>query len=180
MIPGRSYSMPGQTKPICKTFDPCAVGQLNEVCKYRGYKIVLHSSWIRIFGGENTYHHCISQGVNADHFHADAWCDEQETWRYTRVAKWLAAHPEVSDYFIIDDEPYAADERTSHPHPDGIGDRLILVDFNEGLLKRQVERLYQADVWPTIYTLDNPILTISDEPEINIIPYGESLYSGID
>lgn len=166
MIPGRAYSMPGQTKPIVKTFDPCAVGQLNEVCKYRDYKIVLHSSWVRIFGGENTYHHCVSQGINANLFHADAWCDEQETWRYTRVAKWLAQHPEVTDYFILDDEPYQADNRSDHPHPEGMAGRLILVDFNEGLLKSTVERLYTADGTPSHFTLENPLLDIANEDRL--------------
>lgn len=145
MIPGRAYAMPGQTKPIVKAFDQCAVGMLNEVCKYRDYKIVLHTSWIRIFGGKETYEHCVSQGIDANHFHADAWCDEQENWRYTRVAKWLAAHPEVTDYYILDDEPYAADAMSAHPHPDGIEDRLILVDFKNGFLIEHVDILYGKD-----------------------------------
>lgn len=182
--------MPGQTKPIVKTFDPCAVGMLNEVCKYRGYKIVLHSSWVRIFGGENTYKHCISEGIDAAHFHPHAWCDEQETWRYTRVAKWLAEHPDVTEYFILDDEPYQADSRANHPHPVGLADRLLLVDFNDGLLKAQVERLYAADAQPSLFVLNNPLLGEVDDvqgsesgagqPEIKIVPYGESLYDGID
>lgn len=137
--------MASQTKPIVKTFDPCAVGMLNELCKFRDFKIVLHSSWIRIFGGKNTYNHCIEQGIKPEYFHEEAWCEETETWRYTRVAKWLKNHPEVSDYFILDDEPYQADERLENPHPPGIADHLVLVDFKDGLLHKQIDRMYGND-----------------------------------
>ncbi len=158
MIPGRAYTMPGQTKPIVKAFDQCAVGMLNEVCKFRNYKIVLHTSWIRIFGGKNTYDHCIAQGIEEKYFHADAWCDEHENWRYTRVAKWLEEHPDVTDYYILDDEPYAADIHSQHPHPENLKDRLLLVDFRDGLLSKQMEVLYDNDIRPLIESLGSVVI----------------------
>jgi hypothetical protein len=142
MIPGRAYQMASQTRPIVKTFDPCAVGMLNELCKFRDYKIVLHSSWIKIFGGEDTYKHCIEQGIKAEFFHKDAWCDERIGWRYTRVAKWLREHPGVEEYFVVDDEPYKADMDEANPHPVDLADHLILVDFNDGLLMKHTAKMY--------------------------------------
>jgi HAD domain in Swiss Army Knife RNA repair proteins len=146
MIPGRAYTMPGQTKPLVKTFDPVAVGLLNALCQNKGWRIVLHTSWIRIFGGQETYDHCISQGLKAEYFHKDAWCDETLNWRYTRVAKWLKEHPEVTRYNILDDEPYAADIDVyaavqENPHPEDMEKHLILVDFYDGIIGSVMDQI---------------------------------------
>ena len=138
MIPGRAYMMPNQTKPLVQTFDPCAVGVLNTLCQEKGWRIVIHSSWVRIMGDQETLDHCIAQGLKPQYFHKDAYCDEEINWRYTRVAKWLAQHPEVTKYRILDDEPYAADidlykAVQDYPHPADMEKHLILVDFNDGL-----------------------------------------------
>lgn len=145
LIPGRAYTMPGQTKGIVKTFDPCAVGLINFWCKSRKWKLVLHSSWVQILGGEDTYLHCLSQGLNKDHFHKDAWCDEHENWRYTRVAKWLKEHPETTHYMILDDEPYKIDLFGKYPHPADISNHLILVDFEDGILIQTMKYLAGRD-----------------------------------
>lgn len=146
MIPGRVYTMPGQTKPLVKAFDPAAVGILNRLCQDKGWRIVLHTSWIKIFGGQETYDHCIEQGLKAQYFHKDAWCDKTIHWRYTRVARWLAEHPEVTRYHILDDEPYAADidlykAAQEYPHPEDMEKHLILVDFYDGIIGNIVDQI---------------------------------------
>lgn len=135
MIPYRAMFLPGQTR-VMSVFDPIAVSFINNLCEKDGWKVVLHTSWIRIFGGQYTYHHCIEQGINAGNFHADAWCDEDINWRYTRVAKWLQQHPEVTDYAIVDDEPWDYDLEPL----DGIEYRedqekhMVLVNYYQGFL----------------------------------------------
>lgn len=153
MIPGRAYFLPNQKKAeglegfagVVTEFDPCAVSILNQVCKERGWKIVIHSSWIRIAGGQTTLDHCVRQGILAENFHEDAICDEEENWRYTRVAKWLKEHPEVTSYVILDDEPYQADVYSEYPHPSKIKRHLMLIDFNEGLLMKHYRSIRDED-----------------------------------
>lgn len=138
MIPGRAYNMPGQTKPVVKNFDLCAVGLLNALCQNKGWRIVIHSSWLRDWGEQETYDHCVEQGLKPQYFHKDAWCFGGIHWRYTRVAKWLKEHPEIKRYHILDDEPYSIDidlykAVQDNPHPDDMSDHLILVDFFDGI-----------------------------------------------
>jgi len=134
MIPYRAMFLPGQTR-VMTVFDPIAVSFINNLCKEHGWKVVLHSSWIRIMGGEYTLNHCINQGIKAEHFHADAYCDENINWRYTRVAKWLKDHPEVTEYAIVDDEPYQDDiEYSSVAYPDGMSLHMVLVHYYNGFL----------------------------------------------
>jgi hypothetical protein len=132
MIPGRAHTLPGQTKPIVKKFDPCAVGLLNNWCETRDWKIVIHSSWIKFAGGQETYNHCVTEGLDPKYFHEDAWCKEDINWRYTRVAEWLHRHPEITHFMILDDEPYRGDLNGIN-HPINLRDRLVLVDFQDGI-----------------------------------------------
>lgn len=146
MIPGRCYTMPGQTKPIVKTFDPVAVGILNNLCQRKGWRIVLHTSWIRVFGSQETYDHCIAQGLKPQYFHKDAWCDEKIAWRYTRIAKWLIEHPEITKYKILDDKPYSVDidlyeAVLKYPHPEDMEDHLVLVNFYDGIIGNIVNQI---------------------------------------
>lgn len=133
MIPGRAYDQPGQTRPTVMNFDQCAVGLLNTFCAKRGWRIVLHTSWVKIWGGEATYKHCLKQGLDPQYFAKDAWCDEEINWRYTRVAKYLETHPEITHYLMLDDEPYQFDMREGFEHPKDMKDHLVLVDFEDGI-----------------------------------------------
>lgn len=136
MIPYRCLVMEGQTG-IMTLFDPVAVSLLNHACKEHGYKIVIHSSWVRIMGGNDTLKHCIGQGIKAEHFHEDAFCSEDINWRYTRVAEWLSRHPEVIDYCIIDDDPYQDDLYGVHSHPPDMSLKVILVNYYAGFLFKE-------------------------------------------
>jgi len=133
MIPGRAYDMPGQTRPTVMNFDQCAVGMLNTFCGRWGWRIVLHTSWVKILGGKETYDHCIKQGLDPQYFAKDAWCDEDINWRYSRVAKYLETHPEINHNLILDDEPYQVDFREGIEHPSDMKDHLVLVSFEDGI-----------------------------------------------
>lgn len=148
MIPGRAYLLPNQPF-IVQLFDPVAVSLVNHLCEERDWKIVLHSTWIKLYGGQHTKDHCISQGIKAEHFHEDSFCDEAENWRYTRVAKWLKDHPECNQYAIIDDIPYSVDVESHYPHPKDLEEHLLVVDFEDGLLLKHYRKLHD-DLWCSV------------------------------
>ena len=150
MIPDRANLMDDHLKiqhPIfhdlnCQAgFDPIAVGMINRLCTERDYKVVLHSSWIRIMGGQFTKAHCISQGIKQEHFHEDSWCNENENWRYNRVAQWLAEHPEVTKYMIIDDTDYEEDRLGETSHPSELSKHILLVTSEDGLLLKNYRQM---------------------------------------
>lgn len=131
VLPGRAYMLPTQTHdPFVTVFDPCAVSMINEACRKQNRKIVLHSSWIRTKYIENYVNgdvisHCVAQGIKREHFHDDPYCDRDEAWRWNRVSGWLDKHPEVDDFFVLDDEKCEADWRWR--------DHVINTDFDEGI-----------------------------------------------
>lgn len=134
MIPHRALLLPGQT-PIMTVFDPVAVSLLNHLCEEYGWRIVIHSAWIKIYGGEFTHKHCISQGIKAEHFHEDAFCNEHIEWRYTRIAEWLNRHPEVKTYAMVDDEPFAFDQYDkTTKYPEGMSLHMVQVNYFNGFL----------------------------------------------
>lgn len=138
LIPQRAYALANQTKPYVMTFDPCAVGLLNELGKEHKWEFVIHSSWLRAYGEEPTLEHCISEGLA--HFHKDATCDKTLHWRYDRVAQWLREHEDVTDYVIIDDEEYTH-RSVDFVHPPNMAKHLLLLDFDEGFLMKSFRQI---------------------------------------
>jgi hypothetical protein len=141
VLPSRAYHLPNQTKPIVKIFDPCAVSLINKACNKQKRKIVIHSSWILTglwnpdnYGTIGVLEHCISQGFDKDVFHSDAYCNRNINNRYLRITDWLHNHPEVDDYFILDDEKPDKDFEYHNKH-------LILTDFDEGLTMKHYYRI---------------------------------------
>ena len=134
MIPYRASFLPGQTSVMTK-FDPIAVAMINELCVKRPHlKIVLHTSWVYINGGEATLNHCVEQGILRENFYEpDPYVKEDIHWRYNRVAEWLARHPETTGYVVVDDTPYEADINGAYAHPQGLNSRIVLIDYNVGL-----------------------------------------------
>lgn len=133
MIPYRCLLLEGQTR-VMTLFDPVAVGMLNHLCKKHGYKIVLHTSWVRIMGGKETLSHCVSQGIKPENFHEDAFCAEHIIWRYDRVAEWLIRHPETENYCILDDEPFQYGDDGEYKYPESMSLHHILVNYYVGFM----------------------------------------------
>jgi hypothetical protein len=108
VLPNKAAYLPNQTKPLWKIFDPCAVALLNNICHRSRWKIVIHSSWLRYWtvhaeAYNSVKDYCIGQGIKAGHFHDDAECRSDISWRYDRVDEWLSRHPEITRYVILDD-----------------------------------------------------------------------------
>ena len=109
VLPDRANFLPNQTKPHMKVFDPCAVSLLNRACHFKRWKIVIHSSWLKYWdiasnpGADTVKDWCIGQGIKKGHFHEDSKCLSSLSWRYDRVDEWLARHPEVTRYWVLDD-----------------------------------------------------------------------------
>lgn len=140
-IPRRMYNAPLQTRPLVTVFDPGVVGMVNTLAEECGYKFVIHSSWLRTSlqflqakgGADNVKDHMISQGLKAEYFHEDNSCLYRFSGtRWTAIHDWLLDHPEVSDYWILEDEPmpFGYDENLRK-------DRVMTTDFNEGLTWEQ-------------------------------------------
>jgi hypothetical protein len=145
MIPYRACFIEDQPL-IMRLFDNCAVGMINHLCSEYGWKIVIHSSWVHIEGGESTLAHCIEQGIHGPHFHADAYVREDLYGRYTRVAEWLSRHPEVTKYVIIDDEPFSEDhDSKTIKFPEGMAGRLVKVNYYDGMLYRTLNKVRELD-----------------------------------
>jgi len=147
-IPARVYMMEGQTKPIVTTFCPSVVGMVNDICKVTGAKLVIHSSWLRsslqfmaLFndGDEpSTHEWMIKQGLKAEYFHED----HSAKWRFSgtrwlAIQEWLDHHPDVTDYFILEDEP------VDYHYRDIYKDRAITTQFEEGLTYANYTRILE-------------------------------------
>lgn len=148
MIPYRCMFMPGQTVPWT-VFDPVAVSMLNNLCEEHGWRIVIHSTWIQVMGGQVTRDHCVSQGINPDHFHSLAFCDEREHNRWTRVAKWLEHHPEVTKYVMLDDDEYYSDDY--YKHPADMKDHLIQINYYTGMMFKDFNAVRARDAEENYY-----------------------------
>lgn len=138
-IPARVYMMAGQTKPIVTTFCPSVVGMVNDICEQTGAKLVIHSSWLRtnlqflncdLFdhtGETNTHNWMIHQGLKAEYFHEDHSCQYRFSGtRWMAITDWLLDHPDITDYWILDDEPIYGE----YVHLNR--NRIIQTDFGEG------------------------------------------------
>jgi hypothetical protein len=146
LIPGRCYLMANQTKSLVTVFDPSVVGMLNAIAEEKGYKFVIHSSWLRSafkpeISGPNTKNHMVSQGLKEEYFHEDHSCRYKISGdRWKAISDWLVDHPEVTDYWVLEDEPFPK------YYNDVLNkNRVITTDFEEGLTWQQFLKIRQGD-----------------------------------
>ena len=146
-IPARAYYMAHQTKELVTQFDPCVVGMVNNLCKYKGYKLVVHSSWLRsslfttvLKEFKDVREHMIDQGLLAEYFHED-WAVEYKfsSTRWDGILWWLDDHRDVIQYYVLEDEQCYYTGTTKF---DG---HIIKTDFNEGLTYAQFQYIYNED-----------------------------------
>lgn len=144
LLPGRAYYAAYQTKPLVTIFDPCVVGMLNHIAEKKDYKFVLHSNWRRteprrIERGLGTLkEYFVEQGILPEYLHEDFMCPMKlSSTRWDDILFWLDAHPDVVDYWIIEDEKCPDLGRWA----DG---RVIQTDFDEGLTVAQMFQILNS------------------------------------
>ena len=77
-----------------------AIGWLNRLCKETGAKIVVTSTWRKY----KNYKECLyNAGLNKEIEIIDNTDDKGYT-RIAEIRRWLALHPEVKSYVILDDD----------------------------------------------------------------------------
>lgn len=105
----------------------CAL--LERVCSV-GPRIVVSSAWR---DNEGPCKQKLAQGQIIEFLHADWRTDPKGFSRPKEIADWLAAHPDVEDYRIIDDEDHGwtADQRA----------RFLPCRPMEGMLSPEMEAL---------------------------------------
>lgn len=106
MIPTRAWRLPGNVSKIHKQFDPCAVANILYVLETTGAKIVLSSTWGRVYDWADILHWFNESGIAPRAFHADAITPRfaEHTDRVIEIKAWLARHPEITHYAVLDDD----------------------------------------------------------------------------
>lgn len=84
-----------------KVNDYQAVQWISEFCEKYDYKIVVTSSWIRL---TDQWKECLINGGLRNTVEIIDCVAINERNRSAAIAMWLARHPEVKNYIIVDDE----------------------------------------------------------------------------
>lgn len=108
-------------------FDHAAIGLIRKLCDKTDASIVLSSSW-RII---HSVHDC-ANGLDLPIFDRTPSINTAGRTRGDEIAAWLAEHPEVSRYAIVDDDgDMLADQKPN----------FVQTDFHDGLRYRDYENL---------------------------------------
>lgn len=110
-----------------RLFDHAAIGLIRKLCHETGASIVLSSSW-RII---HTVHEC-ANGLDLPIFDRTPSLNWHGRVRGDEIANWLADHPEVEVYAIVDDDSDMLDSQIPF---------FVQTDFKEGLSFADYESL---------------------------------------
>jgi hypothetical protein len=106
IIPEQSHL---ERRPLKQKAWPPAITALNRITRTTGAKIVVSSTW-RLAGFEDVRRHLRNWGASGDVIGITPCGMEEEgkeAWSATRgqeIAAWLAEHPEVESFVILDDD----------------------------------------------------------------------------
>lgn len=132
-----SYNFPSDGK--VNNFQ--AVQWISECCQKFHYDIVVTSTWRK----KTNYKECLINGGLRSGIEIlgrtdDLWHPNHNTCRGDEIAKYLAEHPEINYYMIVDDEDDILPEQTGHfIQTDGdVG--FCLADFT------RFEKIYMEDL----------------------------------
>ena len=114
--------------PIC----PECCGRLLKMVDGLSCRIVLSSSWRGIPTLERKLRAAGIVRRAHEHWRTPHLYDSGENRRGREIAQWLARHPEVTRFAIVDDEADMLPEQLSH---------FVQTDFKNGLLDAHVDRL---------------------------------------
>lgn len=134
MIPRRASWLAGQTYRSTK-FDPVAVGLLLSVLEKTGAKLVISSTWGKVYTREENELSLENNGISKTLLHDD-WVTPRNSKLETRAAEilaWLKQHPEITNYAVLDDEAVAL--------PKNKLKNLVKVTFSDGLLLQHYHQL---------------------------------------
>lgn len=115
------------TERFVEMLDPVAVEQLNVLTGVTGAKIVVSSTWRRMFTLPELVVVLRKGGVTGDIIGVTP---QRDTERGLEIQEWLDKHPDATHFVILDDESDMA-----HLLP-----ALVLTSFHTGLLPGHVER----------------------------------------
>lgn len=110
-----------------RLFDHAAIGLIRKLCHETGASIVLSSSW-RII---HTVHEC-ANGLDLPIFDQTPSLNHRGRIRGEEIMAWLAAHPEVTRYAIVDDDSDMLEAQIPF---------FVQTDFKEGLSFANYESL---------------------------------------
>jgi predicted membrane-bound dolichyl-phosphate-mannose-protein mannosyltransferase len=92
-------------------WDNNCVVRLGRICKVTGAKIVVHSSWARIYK-PNELQQMFKDAGLLEHLHPDFAAvgirDGNPGEKIRSIKFWLSQHPEVSKYIILEDDLIAS------------------------------------------------------------------------
>ena len=105
LVPIRAYVLPNRLGGTVKTMDPVAVAAVASICVAAGAKIVVSSSWA-IWGKEKCLGWFQENGFDLGLVHED-WATPRKlpsgADRSAEIKAWLAAHPEITHFAVIED-----------------------------------------------------------------------------
>jgi hypothetical protein len=108
-------------------FDHAAIGLIRKLCETTGASICLSSSW-RII---HTVHEC-ANGLDMPIFDRTPSLNWNGRTRGDEIAAWLADHPEVTTYAIVNDDSDMLESQKQY---------FVQTDFKEGLTWANYESL---------------------------------------
>lgn len=117
----------GFDAPNMALFDHAAIALIRKLCEKTGASIVLSSSW-RII---HSVHEC-ANGLNLPIFDQTPSLNWRGRTRGHEILDWLAHHPEVTRYAIVDDDSDMLMVQLPH---------FVQTDFKEGLTFANYESL---------------------------------------
>ncbi len=106
-----------------RPFDPMAIIMVNRLIERSKARVVISSAWSPI--GKDRLHGILKEKGLVFRFHEDWSSFNREGSRKETIERWLARHPEVKKYAIIDDNPIISSLKGA-----------VLVDFEDGFLLR--------------------------------------------
>jgi len=112
-------------------FDITSCRLIDNLCQNTEAKIVISSSWREGRSKENLADILRYNGISKEHLNEDWATPILRDNRLKEIKEWLARHPEVDHWAIIDDD---LDFTNEHP-------RLVLTVYEDGLLFEHIIRL---------------------------------------
>ena len=133
----RKALMKHQRRNGMQVLDRDCVARLEALCAAAGedVRIVVSSTWRKYHSRDDIAGHLEHHGMTAARLHEDWRTVVLDGFRGDEVAEWLARHPEVKDFLILDDDSDFNEDQLS---------QLILTSFEPGFTAEDLERALEV------------------------------------